>query len=81
MKERISAGTLARTAVLFLALLNQVLSLAGYSPLPIENSDLEEVITVSWTIIAAIISWWKNNSFTASALKGDAVMRKEKNSS
>ena len=35
--NKVNAGTIARTAVLLLALTNQVLSAMGKSPLPIES--------------------------------------------
>ena len=71
--NKISAGTIARTIILLLALINQCLSMAGVSPLPIEDEQVETVITTAWTVIAALIAWWKNNSFTQAALAGDAL--------
>ena len=71
--DKISAGTIARTIILLLALINQCLSMAGVSPLPIEDEQVETVITTAWTVIAAIWAWWKNNSFTQAALAGDAL--------
>ena len=71
--NKISAGTIARTIILLLALINQCLSMAGVSPLPIEDKQVETIITTPWTVIAALIAWWKNNSFTQAALAGDAL--------
>ena len=71
--NKISAGTIARTIILLLALINQFLSMAGVSPLPIEDEQVETIITTAWTVIAALIAWWKNNSFTQAALAGDAL--------
>ena len=71
---KISAGTIARTIILLLALINQCLSMAGVSPLPIEDEQVETIITTAWTVIAALIAWWKNNSFTQAALEGDKLM-------
>ena len=71
--NKISAGTIARTIILLLALINQCLSMAGVSPLPIEDEQVEAIITTAWTVIAALIAWWKNNSFTQAALAGDAL--------
>lgn len=71
--NKISAGTIARTVVLLLALINQCLSMAGVSPLPIEDEQVETIITTAWTVIAAVWAWWKNNSFTQAALAGDAL--------
>ena len=63
----ISAGTIARTAVLALALTNQVLSACGKPLLPIQSDQLEQLVTAGITTAAALVSWWKNNSFTAAA--------------
>lgn len=72
--NKISAGTIARTIILLLALINQCLSMAGVSPLPIEDEQVETIITTTWTVIAAVWAWWKNNSFTQAALEGDKLM-------
>lgn len=64
MKKKISAGTLTRTAVLGLALANQLLSAAGKPLLPIDNAQLEQMISTGFTVGAALAAWWKNNSFT-----------------
>ena len=69
----ISAGTVARTACLLLALTNQVLSALGKPVLPIESETVEQLVTAGITTVAALIAWWKNNSFTAAAL--EAVKR------
>ena len=70
----ISAGTVARTLVLILAIVNQILSACGKSPLPIESETIEQLVTAGFTTIAALIAWWKNNSFTTNALKADALL-------
>ena len=70
----ISAGTVARTLVLILAIINQILSACGKSPLPIESETLEQLVTAGFTTVAALIAWWKNNSFTTNALKADALL-------
>ena len=70
----ISAGTVARTLVLILAIINQILSACGKSPLPIESETLEQLVTAGFTTVAALIAWWKNNSFTPNALKADALL-------
>lgn len=80
MKNKITAATLARTAVLALALTNQLLSAAGKPVLPIESAVLEQLVTAGITTVAALIAWWKNNSFTQAALHGDEIMKKEKTS-
>ena len=71
MNFNITAGTLARTACLLLALLNQVLCALGKSPLPIESETLNQLVTSGITVIAALVAWWKYNSFTKEAIAAD----------
>ena len=68
----ISAGTIARTACLLLALTNQVLSALGKPVLPIESTTVEQLVTAGITTVTALIAWWNNNSFTSAAIKADA---------
>ena len=68
----ISAGTIARTACLLLALTNQLLSACGKPVLPIESQTVEQLVTAGITTVAALVSWWNNNSFTAAAIQADA---------
>lgn len=75
---KIKASTIARTAVLALALTNQILSAAGKSPLPIDSATLEPWVTAGLTTVAAVWAWWKNNSFTPEAIRADELMKKMK---
>lgn len=68
---KISSGTIARTVVLVLALVNQVLSVLGYKIIPIEDEQVNDFITMLFTIGSALAAWWKNNSFTEAAIEGD----------
>ena len=74
----ISAGTIARTIILVLALVNQLLTATGHSVINISDESINTLISTGFTIVTAIIAWWKNNSFTQSALKADEVMREGK---
>lgn len=77
MNNKITAGTIARTLILALALVNQSLSIAGNSLLPIEDAQIETIVTTAWTVIASLLAWWKNNSFTKRAIKADAITEDE----
>ena len=74
----ISAGTIARTACLLLALTNQVLSALGRPVLPIESTTVEQLVTAGITTVTALIAWWKNNSFTRAALEADKTFERER---
>ena len=75
---KISTGTITRTVILALALINQVLTISGHSPLPIEDEAVTELIATSATIITATIAWYKNNSFSQEAIKADAKLKELK---
>ena len=69
--SKVSIATLARTAALAFARANQVSSAAGKPLLPIESSEVEQFVTTGLTIATALVSWWKNNSFTPEAIEAD----------
>lgn len=71
--KNVTAGTIARTVILALALVNQLLSVTGHAVLPIENAQIESLVSTTWTIIAAMTAWWKNNSVTDAAIKADKI--------
>ena len=77
--NHISAGTIARTAALALALTNQILSAAGKPVIPIDNAQLEQFITTGFTVGASIVHWWYNQSFTQAAIEGDKTYESVKN--
>lgn len=72
---KIKPATIARTTVLALALANQILSVAGLSPLPIDSATLEPWVTTGLTTAAAVWAWWKNNSFTPEAIRADELLK------
>ena len=74
MKNNITAGTIARTIVLILALANQVLAMCGKQVLNISDDDIYQTVSLLFTIGASAVAWWKNNSFSQTALKADKVM-------
>ena len=64
LNNKISVGIITRTAVLALALINQLLSALGKPVLPIESGTLEQLISTGFTTVSALVNWWYNNSFT-----------------
>lgn len=64
-------GTIARTICFFLALINQILLATGHSILPITNDQINQIVSVAFTVITGLVAWWKNNSFTKKAVTAD----------
>lgn len=73
--SKISAGTIARTIILLLALVNQCLTMAGVQTIPIVDEDINTIVATVWTVVSAIVAWWKNNSFTSAAIEADKELK------
>ena len=56
-----------------MALLNSLLTAFGKSPLPIDNEQLQQVVSTLITVVVAIVNWWQNNSFTKEAIAADKL--------
>lgn len=68
--------TLIRTVVLIYALVNQILTYRGHSILPIGEEQVTELTSIAFTVVTALVAWWKNNSFTAEAIEADKYLAK-----
>jgi holin, SPP1 family len=73
--EKVSPATLARTIFLFISTLNMVLVMIGKNPLDVDESAIYGGISMVVQLGATVWSWWKNNSFTTSAIKADDVLK------
>ena len=71
---KVKADTIIRTVILIVALINQVLTSTGHSVIPITDEQITEIISLLFTIGASLWAWWKNNSFTKSALIADEML-------
>lgn len=77
-KKRISAETIIRTIILFVTLVNSVLTVIGKNPLPFSEDEIYTALTAVTTIAATLWAWWKNNSFTQAAITADELLHKLK---
>lgn len=79
MKD-IKSDTIARTIVLALALINQVLAIVGKDALPFTEDSVYQICTLIATLITSGIAWWKNNSFSQAAIEADELKKQLKKS-
>lgn len=79
MKRKVEKMTIVRTAVLAFALINQILTISGYNPLPFTNEQFEDGFAMLLTAAASAWAWWKNNSFTQTAIEADEKMNTIRN--
>ena len=76
--SNISTGTIIRTVVLIVALINQVLTMTGHSVLPFDDQQITDGLSMLFTAPAALWAWWKNNSFTKEAQAADVYLKAAK---
>ena len=65
--KKTDVGTITRTVLIIIALINQGLVIAGKNPLPFEDEQIAQVISFGFTAVTALIAWWNNNNFTREA--------------
>ena len=75
----ITRDTIARTIILLVALINQVMAVLGVPALPIEADAVYTLVSTAGTIFAAVWAWWKNNSLTSEAQEADNILKRLKN--
>ena len=76
--KNISKDTIIRTAVLLVALINQVLTVFNINPLPFSNEEVYAFVSTLVTVVASIWAWWKNNSITKNAIEADKYLKELK---
>lgn len=72
--KKVEKETIVRTVVLIIALLNNILTMSGYNPLPFSDEEVYTAATAALTVGATLWAWWKNNSFTEKAIEADKVL-------
>lgn len=77
-KPKIDSGTIARSIILLLTLINAVLGFLGKDKLPFTEDSVYEWVTIVTTIGATIWAWWQNNAFTHDARKAESFRKKLK---
>lgn len=77
-------GTVIRTVLLLLALINQTLIMFGYPIIPIEEGQITSLIdgiylvgSILFLIVTTIVGWYKNNYVTKKGKKQKEVLKKE----
>lgn len=75
----ISKGTIVRTIMLLIVIVNLILKACGKPLIDIEEHTLFYWLEVVLEIGVIITTFWKNNSFSKAAIRADNFMRKLKN--
>lgn len=77
---KISKGTIIRTILILIALINIGLKHFGYDLIDVSESEVAEVIEYIIELSIVIVGFWKNNSYTENAIKADEFLKDLKES-
>lgn len=77
---KISKGTIVRTILLVITLLNMALQHFNIDIIKVDESEVANVVEYIIQIAIIVVGFWKNNSYTEKAIKADEFFRKLKES-
>lgn len=75
----VDIGTWLRTIAMIIVTIGTTIAVAtGRSPFPFDENAIFNFLLAAANVIAVIIAWWKNNSFTEPAQEADEVLEEKK---
>ncbi len=77
---KITKGTIVRTILLLMAVVNFALERAGIDLIPVSESGVLMFVETAIEIAIIAVAWWKNNSYTKNAIKADEFLKELKDS-
>ena len=72
---KISKGTIVRTVMLIIVVLNMILKHFGIDIINVSENEVLSVLEMLIEIATIIVTFWKNNSFTQNAIKADEFLK------
>lgn len=82
--KNLDKGTVVRTVLLFIALVNQTLIMFGKAALPISEDQVNTLAdalylpgSAAFTIITSVVAWFKNNYVTGKGKQQKEVLKQK----
>lgn len=76
MKElKISKGTIVRTIMLIIVVVNMVLQHFGIDIIKVDESQVLSFVEIALELAVIVTTFWKNNSFTDKAIQADEFLK------
>lgn len=76
----ISKGTIVRTIMLLIVVINLILKHCGVDLINVSESEILTIVEMLIEIAVIVVAFWKNNSFTDKAIKADEFLKNLKES-
>lgn len=77
---KISKGTIVRTIMIILVIVNVVLKQFGVDAINVSESEILSLVEALIEVATIVVAFWKNNSFTKNAIKADEFLKTLKES-
>lgn len=77
---KISKGTIVRTILLLIAIVNIGLQHFGIDVIKVEEESIASLLEYIIQIAIIVVGFWKNNSYTDKALEADKFLKELKES-
>ena len=75
---KISKGTIVRTVLLLIAIVNMGLQHFGIDVIKVDESEIASLVEYIIQIAIIVVGFWKNNSYTQKAIKADELLKRMK---
>lgn len=72
---KITKGTIVRTIMLAVVIINLVLKQCGINVLNVDEGTVASAVETIVQIAVIAVAWWKNNSFSENAKKADVFLQ------
>lgn len=72
---KITKGTIVRTIMTVLVIINMILKQTGHTVLEIDEDSVASFVEIAVEAAVIIVAWWKNNSFSENAKRADAFLK------
>lgn len=76
---KITKGTIIRTILTVIVLINLVLKAFGKSAITVDDGVIANVVETVIEIAAIAVGFWKNNSYSEKALRADKFLQDLRN--
>lgn len=78
---KITKGTIIRTILFFIVIINIFLEKKGIDLIPTDESVIATILEAGIEVAIMIVGFWKNNSYSKAAIKADKLLKDLKASS
>lgn len=72
---KISKGTIVRTVMLVIVVINMILKHFGHDIINVSESEILSAVEMLIELAVIAVTFWKNNSFTDKAIKADEFLK------